>query len=145
MATTTMYSKPVYFVSRVLGKNSIHDQTLVALNSYPQRNVVPEPALVSEITHVSLAFISPSFDTSKPPSPTSFDTFFTDVDGIRAKFLKGTKVLWILGGWGYTKSFRVSRTEEIRRLFAKKKKKKKKKKAVLDATGVIHTQLHARY
>lgn len=80
---------------------------------------------------MSLSFVSPAFfDTPETPDTGSLDSFFTNVDGIRAKFPKETKVLWALGGWGDTESFKVARTAESRRLFAKNVK------AIVDATGI---------
>lgn len=98
---------------------------------------MPEPALVSGITHVSLSFVSPAFfDTPETPDTGSLDSFFTDVDGIRGKFPKETKVLWALGGWGDTESFKVARTAESRRSFAKNVK------AIVDATGIDGETIH---
>ncbi|KAL2869690.1 glycoside hydrolase family 18 protein [Aspergillus lucknowensis] len=79
------------------------------------RPFVPELALVPQITHVSLAFVSPAFfDTSEPPPPETLDSFFTDIESLPAKFPKGTKILWALGGWGDTESFRVDLDWEYR-------------------------------
>lgn len=80
---------------------------------------------------MSLSFVSPSFfDTPELPSLASLDPFFTDIEAIRAKFPSGTKILWALGGWGDTESFRVAKTEESRQSWVKNVK------AIVDATGI---------
>ncbi|THV46936.1 hypothetical protein BGAL_0348g00170 [Botrytis galanthina] len=84
-------------------------------------NFVPESSSVSEITHVCLAFVSPSlFINPEPPSPSALEPFFTNTSAIRSQFPKNVKVLWALGGWGDTESFGVAaRDETSRKLFAK--------------------------
>ncbi|KAF7908992.1 uncharacterized protein EAE98_012381 [Botrytis deweyae] len=84
-------------------------------------NFVSEPSLVSEITHVCLAFVSPSLLISpEPPSPSALDPFFTNTSAIRSQFPKDVKVLWALGGWGDTESFGIAaRNETSRKSFAK--------------------------
>ncbi|TGO75647.1 hypothetical protein BELL_0201g00180 [Botrytis elliptica] len=84
-------------------------------------NFVPAPSLVSEITHVCLAFVSPSlFISPEPPSPSALEPFFTNTSAIRSQFPKDVKVLWALGGWGDTESFGVAaRNETSRKSFAK--------------------------
>ena len=67
-----------------------------------QHNVVPEQSLVSEITHVALAFMqSSSFNRINP----SDWPLFTTVEEVRSKFAPSTAVVVAVGGWGDTKGF----------------------------------------
>lgn len=82
-----------------------------------QHNVVPEASLVSDITHVALAFMSPAaFNT---PDVSDWP-LFTTVEKVRSQFAKGTAVMIAIGGWGDTKGFsEAAATENSRKLFAK--------------------------
>ncbi|KFY08854.1 hypothetical protein V492_05849, partial [Pseudogymnoascus sp. VKM F-4246] len=83
-----------------------------------QHNIVPDASLVSEITHVALAFMTPAVFNQPDPATATFP-FFTTVDAIRSKFAAGTKVMIAIGGWGDTKGFSVgAATDESRNLFA---------------------------
>lgn len=87
------------------------------LTSYSQHPIVPEPALVENVTHVALAFMRA--DTFNQPSPSSWPLFST-VNEIRPKFADDTKIMIAIGGWGDTESFsNAAKTEETRALFAK--------------------------
>lgn len=82
-----------------------------------QHNVVPEASLVSEITHVALAFMSPA--TFNSPDVSDWP-LFTTVEKVRSHFAKGTTVMVAIGGWGDTKGFsEAAATESSRRLFSK--------------------------
>lgn len=88
---------------------------------------MPEKSLLSDITHVALAFLSPAkfneIGTSSWP-------LFTTVDKVRSKFSHGTAILIAIGGWGDTKGFDVAaRTQESRFLFALNVRR------MVDATG----------
>jgi GH18 family chitinase len=79
---------------------------------------VPDASLVSEITHVALAFMTPAVFNQPDPATASFP-FFTSVDAIRSKFATSTKVMVAIGGWGDTKGFSIGvATQESRKLFA---------------------------
>ncbi|KAL4962683.1 glycoside hydrolase family 18 protein [Aspergillus stella-maris] len=81
-----------------------------------QHNVVPELALVQDVTHVALAFMrSDWFNT---PNRTEWP-LFTSIENVRAQFAPGTAVMVAIGGWGDTSGFdAAARTEESRALFA---------------------------
>jgi GH18 family chitinase len=82
-----------------------------------QHNVVPEQALVSQITHVALAFMRPAvFNVANA----SEWPLFTTVEEVRPKFAKGTAIVVAIGGWGDTAGFsEAAATEKSRRLFAR--------------------------
>ncbi|KAF2715307.1 glycoside hydrolase family 18 protein [Pleomassaria siparia CBS 279.74] len=82
-----------------------------------QHNVVPEPFLVANITHVALAFMrSEAFNDVDP----SEWPLFTTVSEARSKFAAGTKIMVAIGGWGNTDGFsQAAKSEESRELFAK--------------------------
>ncbi len=80
--------------------------------------MVPDVSLVSEITHVALAFMTPAVFNQPEPAAASFP-FFTSVDAIRSKFAANTKVMIAIGGWGDTEGFTIgAATHESRKLFA---------------------------
>ncbi|KAL5001998.1 glycoside hydrolase superfamily [Aspergillus recurvatus] len=82
-----------------------------------QHNVVPELSLVSDVTHVALAFMQSS--TFNRNSTSSDWPLFTTVNAVRPKFSEGTSILISIGGWGDTQGFSESaRTAESRKLFA---------------------------
>jgi GH18 family chitinase len=85
--------------------------------AHRQHNVVPEASLVSEITHVALAFMSPAVFNNPDVSDWPF---FTTVEKVRSQFAKGTAVMVAIGGWGDTRGFsEAAATERSRKLFAK--------------------------
>ena len=98
------------------------------LNMFRQHNIVPEPKLVSGITHVALAFMQSSrFNEAVTPSEWPL---FTTIEETREKFARGTSVMVAIGGWGDTQGFSVAAaTDEGRRLFARNVK------AMVDYTG----------
>ncbi|ROT36555.1 chitinase 18-4 [Sodiomyces alkalinus F11] len=68
-----------------------------------QHNVVPNQDLLSEVTHVALAFMrSNVFNTDENPSEWPL---FTTVEKARSHFLPGTKIMVAIGGWGDTAGF----------------------------------------
>ncbi|WYZ43764.1 hypothetical protein EsH8_VII_000200 [Colletotrichum jinshuiense] len=77
---------------------------------------VPSKELVSQITHVELAFMnSDTFNKDATEWP-----LFTTVDKVRTQFMPGTKVMVAIGGWGDTKGFdTAARTPESRTKWAK--------------------------
>ncbi|KAL5051987.1 hypothetical protein BDW71DRAFT_3235 [Aspergillus fruticulosus] len=82
-----------------------------------QHNVVPEPSLVSNVTHVALAFMQSS--TFNRNSSSSSWPLFTTVNTVRSKFSEGTSIVISIGGWGDTQGFsEAARTTESRKLFA---------------------------
>lgn len=88
---------------------------------------VPDPELVSEITHVAIAFMRSSIFNEKKKVPDW--SLFTTVDEVRSKFAEGTKIMIAIGGWGDVGFSKASLTVNTRRLFAKNVK------AMVDATG----------
>ena len=82
--------------------------------------------MVSEITHVAIAFMQSSIFNQKGVSEWPL---FTTVDEVRSKFAVGTKIMIAIGGWGDTGFSKASTTVNTRRLFAKNVK------AMVDATG----------
>ena len=88
--------------------------------------MVPQQSLLSEVTHVSLAFMQS--DHFNQAQPTSWP-LFTTVNSTRSKFPSGTTVMVSIGGWGDTAGFsRAAATESGRKLFAMNVK------AMVDAT-----------
>lgn len=88
---------------------------------------MPELDMVSDITHVALAFMRPgAFNHAKPTEW----PLFTTVSTARSKFANGTSIMVAIGGWGDTEAFSVAAaTEDSRKLFAKNIK------AMVDETG----------
>jgi len=82
--------------------------------------------LVSEITHVAIAFMQSS--TFNEANPTSFP-FFTTVSEVRSKFTTGTAIMVAIGGWGDTGFSKAAETDGSRKRFAKNVK------AMVDHTG----------
>lgn len=71
---------------------------------------------LGHVTHVALAFLSPSIFND--PHRSSWP-LFTSVDEVRANFTKGTKVMIAIGGWGDTEGFSVAAlTPKSRAAFA---------------------------
>ena len=92
-----------------------------------QHNVVPDKSLVSDITHVALAFMSPA--TFNQVEPSSWP-LFTTVEIARSKFTDGTAIMVAIGGWGNTAGFDIAAaTDTTRKLFAHNVK------VMIDATG----------
>lgn len=92
-----------------------------------QHDVVPDLDLVSDVTHVALAFMPASiFNDAEPASW----PLFTTVSDVREKFPAGTAIMVAVGGWGDTSSFRyAAATPSSRVLFASNMK------AMVDDTG----------
>jgi GH18 family chitinase len=92
-----------------------------------QHNVVPELEMVSDITHVALAFMRSEVfnDQNRTEWP-----LFTTVKDVRPKFANGTIIQVAIGGWGNTAGFEAAaKTESSRKMFAQNVK------TMLDATG----------
>ncbi|KAH8699247.1 glycoside hydrolase superfamily [Talaromyces proteolyticus] len=102
-----------------------------------QHNVVPEPSLVSNVTHVALAFMpSSAFNV---PNASSWP-LFTTVEDVRAKFPETTAVMIAIGGWGDTDGFSVAAaSEKSRKLFALNVK------AMLQRTGADGVDIDWEY
>jgi len=102
-----------------------------------QHNVIPEPEMVADITHVIIAFIPSSRFNQKEVSDWPL---FTTVDEVRSKFAEGTKIMIAIGGWGDTVGFsKAATTVNTRRLFAKNVK------AMVDATGADGVDIDWEY
>jgi GH18 family chitinase len=86
--------------------------------------------MVSEVTHVAIAFMPSSIFNQKEVSEWPL---FTTVKEVRSKFAEGTKIMIAIGGWGDTGFSKASTTVNTRRLFAKNVK------AMVDATGADGT------
>jgi len=86
--------------------------------------------MVSDITHVAIAFMQSSIFNEKSVSDWPL---FTTVDEVRSKFAEGTKIMVAIGGWGDTGFSKAAATVNTRRLFAKNVK------AMVDATGADGT------
>lgn len=83
--------------------------------------------MVSEVTHVALAFMRADVFNQDAPSEWPL---FTTVEHVRTQFASKTEVLVAIGGWGDTESFsRAASTSERRQRFGRNIK------AMLDATG----------
>lgn len=91
-----------------------------------QHNDVPEPNLVSEVTHVAIAFMPSSGFNEENPSAWPL---FTTVEEVRSKFAKGTSIMVAIGGWGDSGFPIAARTDYNRKLFAKNVK------AMVEYTG----------
>ncbi|KAF2475827.1 glycoside hydrolase [Lindgomyces ingoldianus] len=102
-----------------------------------QHNVIPEPSLVSNITHVALAFMRPEvFNLAQPSSW----PLFTSVDAVRSRFANGTYILVAIGGWGDTAGFsQAAKTDESRILFARNIK------TMIDETGADGVDIDWEY
>jgi hypothetical protein len=94
---------------------------------YRQHYQVPELSLVSDITHVALAFMQLSVFNEDAPSSWPL---FTTVCAVRTQFAKDTAIMVAIGGWGDTAAFsKAAATDESRKRFAKNVK------AMVDYTG----------
>ena len=78
--------------------------------------MIPEQALVSDLTHVALAFMnSATFNEARPSSW----PLFTTVEKARSQFSSKTAIMVAIGGWGDTAGFDVAaETDSSRSLFA---------------------------
>ena len=93
--------------------------------------MIPKKSLLSEVTHVALAFMRS--DTFNEVQPTMWP-LFTTVETVRAQFPPGTAVMIAIGGWGDTTGFsQAAATDSSRTLFAKNVR------AMVDATGADGT------
>lgn len=77
---------------------------------------MPDKNLVSDITHVALAFMSPAAFNQVEPSSWPL---FTTVEIARSQFADGTVIMVAIGGWGNTAGFEIAAATDItRKLFA---------------------------
>lgn len=84
---------------------------------FRQHNVIPDSSLISDVTHVVLAFMRSSLFVEKD-APSEWP-LFTNVGTVRSRFMPGTKIIVGIGGWGDTQAFsEAALTDESRRLFA---------------------------
>jgi len=105
-------SKCVMYLTGYAG----HILPVTCLTSFRQHYVVPEPSLVSEVTHVALAFMQSSIFNEAEPSAWPL---FTTVEKVRSQFAKDTAIMVAIGGWGDTQGFSLAAaTESSRKLFA---------------------------
>ncbi|KAL4869878.1 hypothetical protein BDV12DRAFT_70385 [Aspergillus spectabilis] len=102
-----------------------------------QHNVVPEPSLVSDITHVALAFMrSDAFNSQNA----SNWPLFTTIDDVRRRFSTDTAIMVAIGGWGDTAGFSVAaETEQSRNVFARNVR------AMIDYTGADGVDIDWEY
>lgn len=102
-----------------------------------QHNVIPPISMLTDVTHVTLAFMSSSTFAGRPPSEWPL---FTDVQTVRSKFPPSTAVLIAIGGWGDTRGFSsAAATKQGMRSFAANVK------AMLDATGADGVDIDWEY
>ncbi|KAF2847237.1 glycoside hydrolase family 18 protein [Plenodomus tracheiphilus IPT5] len=102
----------VFLVAPVTGASQLN-YVMYLTGQHP---IVPESSLVSNVTHVALAFMS----TSLFNEPGRQDwPLFTTVDKVRSKFAQETKIQIAIGGWGDTAAFsHAARSVANRKLFA---------------------------
>ncbi|KAH8724793.1 42 kDa endochitinase-like protein [Phaeosphaeriaceae sp. PMI808] len=102
-----------------------------------QHNMVPDSALVFDVTHVALAFMRSEIfnDVNRTEWP-----LFTTIEEVRPRFTKGTILQVAIGGWGNTDGFeRAARTEQSRKLFAENVRN------MLDVTGADGVDIDWEY
>lgn len=89
---------------------------------------MPEKSLVTNVTHVALAFM-PSEIFNADQRPTEWP-LFTTVGEVRPYFNDGTAIMIAIGGWGDTEGFsKAAATHDSRQRFAENVK------AMVDDTG----------
>ncbi|KAL4879237.1 glycoside hydrolase superfamily [Aspergillus karnatakaensis] len=102
-----------------------------------QHNVVPELALVEDVTHVALAFMRS--DAFNRQNPTDWP-LFTTIDEVRSRFAPETAIMVAIGGWGDTAGFSIAaQTDESRKLFARNVQ------AMIDYTGADGVDIDWEY
>ena len=90
---------------------------MTADNAFRQHNIVPDVELVSDITHVALAFLKSATFTSVQ-KPRSWP-LFTSVEEVRTKFPEGTNIIISIGGWGDDVGWPIAAASDTsRKLFA---------------------------
>ena len=89
---------------------------LVNIDGSRENNIVPDKGLISEATHVAIAFVlSEAFNQVEPMNW----LLFTSVNDVPSKLAPGTNVMIAIGEWGDTDGFDVAAaTEDSRKLFA---------------------------
>lgn len=82
---------------------------------------MPQKELISNVTHVALAFMrSEMFNLEGPTDWPLFTTVVT----VRSQFGQGTSIMIAVGGWGDTDGFsKAAATDDSRKLFATNIKK----------------------
>ncbi|CZT46350.1 related to extracellular chitinase [Rhynchosporium secalis] len=101
-----------------------------------QHNNVPKPDMVSNITHVAIAFMQSA--TFNEENPTQWP-FFTTVEEVRSKFARGTTIMVAFGGWSDPGFSKAAKTESSRKLFARNAK------AMVDFTGADGVDMDWEY
>ncbi|KAL2355746.1 glycoside hydrolase superfamily [Cryomyces antarcticus] len=105
-----------------------------------QHNIVPELSLVSDVTHVALAFMSA--ELFNRPNVTDHEAdwpLFTTVEAVRSKFAKGTAIMIAIGGWGDPGFSEAAASQTSRELFAQNVK------AMVDYTGADGVDIDWEY
>ena len=111
-----MYHVP-YWVSNSRVDPLMHIRLIHLLTCTSQHNVVPSRDLVTDITHVILAFMqSDVFNVQQTPSEFPL---FTTVEEVRSQFEPGTKVNIAIGGWGDGGFEEAARDETSRKRWSK--------------------------
>ncbi len=125
---TMAHAASTRYIMYLTGFVSLNNLASIICSSYNrQHNVVPDKSLVSDITHVALAFMSPA--TFNQVEPSSWP-LFTTVEMARSHFVDGTAIMVAIGGWGDTAGFEIAAATEVsRKLFARNVK------SMVDATG----------
>ncbi|KAI9654458.1 MAG: hypothetical protein M1831_005424 [Alyxoria varia] len=97
----------------------------------------PEKDLLTDLTHVALAFMSPA--TFMLEAPTSWP-LFTSVEKARSQFAPGTAIMVAIGGWGDTAGFDLAAaTDASRKHFAQNVKR------MVDETGADGVDIDWEY
>ena len=108
------------------GKTTYIMRSKSLLTARSQHNIVPEPQLVSSITHVELAFMTSKIFNQDHPSSWPL---FTTVETARSQFAPGTAIMVAVGGWGDTGFSEAARSDASRKRFARNIK------TMIDHTG----------
>ncbi|CZT13308.1 related to extracellular chitinase [Rhynchosporium graminicola] len=109
---------------------------VLVMASLTNHNNVPKPDMVSNITHVAIAFMQSA--TFNEENPTQWP-FFTTVEEVRSKFARGTTIMVAIGGWSDPGFSKAAKTESSRRLFARNVK------AMVDFTGADGVDMDWEY
>ncbi|KAL2068090.1 hypothetical protein VTL71DRAFT_16188 [Oculimacula yallundae] len=112
----------------------VHGRCIMYLTG--QHNNVPDLDLVSEVTHVAIAFMQSSIFNRQIPTEWPL---FTTVEGVRSKFADGTSIMVAVGGWGDTGFPKAAESESSRKLFARNVK------AMVDFTGADGVDIDWEY
>lgn len=108
-----------------------------SLASCRQHNIIPPGNVVTDITHVILAFMGSDVFNSEQ-TPVNFP-LFTTVGSIRAKFEPKTKVCVAIGGWGDIGFEDAARNKTSRARWARNVR------AMVDVTGADGVDIDWEY